>query len=99
MCNVLGHRLHSLMIESFRHKGLKRLYEKDDRRGIGANMVARVEEILTILEAAETVEEVHIPGYRLHPLTGNLKGFWSVRVTETGGLFSASRMERRRTGT
>ncbi|MBN9132266.1 MAG: type II toxin-antitoxin system RelE/ParE family toxin [Nitrosospira multiformis] len=69
------------MIESFRHKGLKRLYEKGDRSGIGANMVARVEEILTILEAAETIEEADIPGYRLHPLTGNLKGFWSVRVT------------------
>jgi proteic killer suppression protein len=70
------------MIESFRHKGLKRLYEKGDRSGIGANMVSRVEEILTILEAAETIEEADIPGYRLHPLTGNLKGFWSVRVTE-----------------
>jgi toxin HigB-1 len=69
------------MIESFRHKGLKRLYEKGDRSGIGANMVSRVEEILTILEAAETIEEADIPGYRLHPLTGNLNGFWSVRVT------------------
>lgn len=69
------------MIESFRHKGLKRLYEKGDGSGIGTNMVSRVEEILTILEAAETIEEADIPGYRLHPLTGNLKGFWSVRVT------------------
>jgi proteic killer suppression protein len=69
------------MIESFRHKGLKRLYEKGDRSGIGANMVSRVEEILTILESAEAIEEADIPGYRLHPLTGNLKGFWSVRVT------------------
>lgn len=48
------------MIESFRHKGLKRLYEKGDHSGIGANMVARVEEILTILEAAETVEEARV---------------------------------------
>jgi proteic killer suppression protein len=60
---------------------LKRLYEKGNRSGIGANMVSRVEEILTILEAAKTVEEINIPDYRLHPLTGNLKGFWSVRVT------------------
>ena len=69
------------MIESFRHKGLKKFYEKGDRSAIGANMVAKVEEILTILEAAETVAEADIPGYRLHPLTGDLKGFWSVRVT------------------
>jgi len=69
------------MIESFRHRGLKRLYERGDRSGIGASMVGRVEEILTILEAAKRVEEADIPGYRLHPLSGNLRGFWSVRVT------------------
>jgi toxin HigB-1 len=44
-------------------------------------MAAKVEEILTILESAETVAEADIPGYWLHPLTGDLKGFWSVRVT------------------
>ena len=69
------------MIGSFRHKGLQRFHEKGDRSAIGVNMAARVEEILAILEAAEMVEEADIPGYRLHPLTGRLKGFWSVRVT------------------
>lgn len=44
-------------------------------------MLARVEEILSILDAAESIEELDIPGYRLHPLTGNLKGLWSIRVT------------------
>jgi len=87
------------MIESFRHKGLKRLYEKGDRSGIGANMVARVEEILTILEAAETIEEADIPGYRLHPLTGNLKDSGVFALPETAGLFSASRTERHKTWT
>lgn len=42
---------------------------------------SRVEELLSVLEAAETVEEMNIPGYRLHSLTGNLHGYWSVRVT------------------
>ena len=69
------------MIESFRHKGLKKFYEKGERRAIGANRVAWVEEILTILEPAEAVVDADVPGYRLHPLTGDLKGFWSVRVT------------------
>lgn len=69
------------MIESFRHKGLKRFHEKDDRSGLNAKMVPKIEEILSILEAAETVREADIPGYRLHPLMGSLKGFWSVRVT------------------
>lgn len=69
------------MIESFRHKGLKRLHEKGDRSGLSASMVPRIEEILSVLDAAETVQEADIPGYRLHPLTGDLKGFWSIRVT------------------
>ena len=69
------------MIESFRHRGLKRLYQHNDRSGIGSTMLRRVEEILSILDAAEAISELDIPGYRLHPLTGPLKGYWSVRVT------------------
>jgi proteic killer suppression protein len=69
------------MIESFRERGLKRLYQHNDRSGIGSTMLRRVEEILSILDAAEAISELDIPGYRLHPLTGPLKGYWSVRVT------------------
>jgi proteic killer suppression protein len=69
------------MIGSIRHKGLKRFYEEGDARGIGANMRQRVTEILSILEAAETIDEANIPGYRLHPLTGDRQGYWSMRVT------------------
>ena len=69
------------MIRSIKHKGLQRLYENDDARGIGGNMRSRVQEILTILEAAHSVEEADIPGYRLHPLSGNLQGFWSMKVS------------------
>jgi proteic killer suppression protein len=69
------------VIESFQHKGLKRFYERGERRGLNPNMIPKIEEILSILSAAESVEEANIPGYRLHPLTGELKGFWSVRVT------------------
>ena len=69
------------MIGSFKSKRLKRLYENGDQSVIGATMLSRVEEILSVLEAAETVEEMNIPGYRLHSLTGNLQGYWSVRVT------------------
>ena len=69
------------MIGSIRHKGLKRLYEEGDACGIGANMRSRVTEILSVLEAAETIYEANIPGYRLHPLTGNRQGDWSIKVT------------------
>ncbi len=69
------------MIGSIRHKGLKRLYEDGDPRGIGANLRKRVSEILSVLDAAESLEEADIPGYRLHPLSGDRQGYWSVKVT------------------
>jgi toxin HigB-1 len=69
------------VIQSFRHKGLKRLYEKGNRRGVGANLLGRVEEILTLLDVAESPEDMRLPGLRLHPLTGNRKGEWSVSVS------------------
>jgi len=69
------------MIKSFRHRGLKRLYQHNDRSGIGSTMLRRVEDILSILDAAEAISELDIPGYRLHRLSGPLKDYWSVRVT------------------
>jgi len=69
------------MIRSIKHKGLQRLYEDGDARGIGGNMRERVQDILTILEAARSTQDADIPGYRLHPLGGDLRGFWSMKVT------------------
>lgn len=68
------------MITGFRHKGLKRLYERGDRKGVSAQHAERIENILGLLDAAATVEDVNVPTFRLHPLTGDLKGFWSVTV-------------------
>ena len=72
--------LRYLMIRSFKHRGLKRLYEHGDRSGIGPDLVDKVERILTALDAASTPHALDVPGYRLHALKGNLKGFWSVTV-------------------
>ncbi len=68
------------MIRSFKHRGLKRLYERDDRSGIRPDLVDTVQEILTVLDDAVTPQELNFPGYRLHPLKGDWKGFWSVTV-------------------
>jgi toxin HigB-1 len=68
------------MIRSFKHRGLKRLYERGDRSGIRPDLVDTVQEILTVLDNAATPQELNLPGYRLHPLKGDLKGFWSVTV-------------------
>lgn len=68
------------MIRSFKHRGLKRLYERDDRSGIRPDLLGAVERILTVLDSATTPEALDIPGYRLHGLKGDLKGLWSVTV-------------------
>jgi proteic killer suppression protein len=68
------------MVRSFQHRGLKRLFERDDRSGIRPDLVDTVQEILTVLDDAVTPQELNLPGYRLHPLKGELKGFWSVTV-------------------
>jgi toxin HigB-1 len=68
------------MIRSFKHRGLKRLYERGDRSGIRPDLVDTVQEILTVLDNAATPQELNLPGYRLHPLKGDLKGFWSVTL-------------------
>lgn len=68
------------MIRSFKHRGLKRLYESDDRSGIRPDLLNRVENILARLDVATTPQALNLPGYRLHSLRGDLKGFWSVTV-------------------
>jgi proteic killer suppression protein len=68
------------MIESFRHKGLKRFYEADDRKLLPPDMVARIRILLEALDASATIEGMNRPSFRLHPLTGKLQGFWSVTV-------------------
>ena len=69
------------MIGSFRHKGLRRLFEGDDRRGVNASHADKIERILARLDAAEDVRHMALPGFRLHPLKGDLKGFWAVSVS------------------
>ena len=68
------------MIRSFKHRGLKRLYEDGDVRGIRPDLLQTVEDILARLDQASTPQDMDLPGYRLHPLKGDLRGLWSVRV-------------------
>lgn len=68
------------MIISFRHKGLKRLYETGSTRGVQAAHVPKLKRILAALDAATNPGEMGHPGYRLHPLHGDLEGNWAVWV-------------------
>jgi len=71
----------SSTIRSFRHKGLRLLYEKGDRRRLPADQVGKIERILARLDQASVPGHMDLPGYRLHPLKGELAGFWAVAVT------------------
>jgi proteic killer suppression protein len=68
------------MIRSIRHKGLKRFYEDDDPRGVIAEHVVKLRDILARLDAARVVADLDVPGFRLHRLKGDYKGFWAVTV-------------------
>jgi len=68
------------VIRSIRHKGLKRLYEDDDPRGVMREHTAKLRDILARLDAAGSAADMDLPGFRLHQLKGNFKGFWSVTV-------------------
>ncbi len=68
------------MIRSIRHKGLKRLYEEDDPRGLTREHVEKLRDILARLDASAAIADMDLPGFRLHPLKGELKGFWAVTV-------------------
>ncbi len=63
------------MIASIRHKGLRRLYERDDPRGLFFDHRAKPRDILARLDAAQAAEDMDLPGFRLHPLKGDLRGF------------------------
>jgi len=71
-----------MAIRSIRHRGLKRLYESGEVRGLHAAMVRKIADILLAIDEAAQPQDVGLfPGWRLHPLKGDLKGFWSVTVT------------------
>jgi proteic killer suppression protein len=69
------------VIENFRHKGLARLFADDDNRKLPPSQVDKIARILARLNEAMTVQDMGLPGYRLHPLKGELDGFWSVTVS------------------
>ena len=66
----------------FRHKGLRQLYTDDNTKVLSASLVDKVRKLLFALETAENLEQVgRFPGWKLHPLQGDSKGYWSLTVT------------------
>jgi toxin HigB-1 len=69
------------MIRSFRHRGLRLLHERGDAARIHAAHRTKIARILGYLNMARMPRDMDFPGLRLHPLTGNLSGFWSGSVS------------------
>lgn len=71
-----------MRLAGFRHKGLRRLYDEDNAKGLSVAVVDKLRKLLFALETAQDIEQVRrFPGWKLHPLKGELKGFWSLTVT------------------
>ena len=69
------------MIRSFRHKGLKRLYQTGSHQGVRPEHVKRLKLILARLDASQAPRDMGLPGLNLHPLKGFYEGFWAVSVS------------------
>ncbi len=71
-----------MAIRSFRHRGLKRLYEEDSPRGVPASFAPKLKDMLSAIDTAAAIEDVALfPGWRLHRLKGDLAGHWSLTVS------------------
>ena len=68
------------MIKSFAHKGLKDFYETGSKKGIQPEHAPKLGRILDRLDASICPQDMDLPGYRLHPLKGDMEDLWSVTV-------------------
>jgi proteic killer suppression protein len=68
------------VIKSFRHKGLETFFRRGSKSGIQPHHASKLRLQLTALDAATKPDDLVAPGWRLHPLTGNFKGYYSITV-------------------
>ena len=79
--NLQSVSLHdTLMIKSFRHKGIKQFFETGNQSGIVTTHASKLRRQLAHLNFASEALHMKIPGWDLHPLSGNLKDHWWVSV-------------------
>ena len=69
------------MIRTFKSKALRALFEDGQTRGVPADQVNRIENRLATLDASRAPDDMNVAGYGFHRLTGDLKGFFAVKVT------------------
>lgn len=69
------------MIKSFKHKGLKRFFLTGNKAGIQAQHDKKLRMQLAAIDTAVVIEDIDLPGFKLHSLKGNRKGTWSITVS------------------
>jgi len=69
------------MIKSFKHKGLELFFTTGNAKGINNQQANKIRERLSLLDTAQVIEDMNLPGLKLHPLKGNKLGLWSITVT------------------
>ena len=69
------------MVKTFRHKGLQKYFQSGSLAGIQPHHGPRLRMQLAALDTAQKVEDMNIPGFRLHPLKGRERGRWSIWVS------------------
>ena len=69
------------MILNIKHKGLRKLHEDGAIKGVEVIYAKKMRRILRALEIAQRPENMDLPGYKLHALTGDMRGMWSVTVS------------------
>ncbi len=77
------------MINSFRHKGLEAFFKTGSKAGIQPHHAGKLRIMLTLLDSAKRPEDMNAPGWKLHPLTGELGGYWAVTVNGNWRLIFA----------
>ena len=68
------------MIRSIRHKGLRKFYDSGSKAGIQASHANKLRMQLAALDTAQNIDDMDIPGFRLHELSGSLRNRWSITV-------------------
>lgn len=69
------------MLKSYRHKGVKQFAETGSKAGIQPEHATRLRRLLSALDAAAGPSNLNAPSYDLHPLKGEMRGHWAVRVS------------------
>ena len=70
------------MIKSFKHKGLQKFFETGNTSGIQPAHSKKIRIRLAALDTATALEDMKLPGFRLHPLKGDMKGLWEIDVNK-----------------